>query len=140
MSEAEHRVETRRWLRYADEDLRAAEASLAISGVQPRHICWLAQQAAEKALKAILIFEQVEYPRRHDLDLLLTLAPAGWMVTSQAVDLSRLTEWSVEARYPGDWPEASDADASGAVETARIVYDSVAHDLARHRIGPQDAT
>jgi len=100
MSEPEHHVETRRWLRYAAEDLRAAKSSMSVSGVRPRHVCWLAQQAAEKALKAILIFEQLEYPRRHDLDLLFNLIPAGWSVRNEQVDLAGLTEWSMEARYP----------------------------------------
>jgi HEPN domain-containing protein len=77
MNEPEHYIEARRWLRYAVEDLRAAESSLSFDGVQPRHVCWLAQQAAEKALKAVLIFEQLDYPRRHDLDLLFVLTPAG---------------------------------------------------------------
>ncbi len=47
MSEAVYRIEARCWLCYADEDLRATEALLPMSGVQPRHLCSLAQQAAE---------------------------------------------------------------------------------------------
>ena len=134
MSEPEHLVETRRWLRYAEEDLRAAEASLLLPGVQPRHVCWLAQQATEKALKAILIFEQLDYPRRHDLDLLFGLIPAGWSVKHEQADLACLTEWSVEARYPGDWPAATDQDARLAIDTARVMVDAVTRDLARHGI------
>ena len=48
-------VEARRWLRFAEEDLVAAEQTLADDGSVPRHACWLAQQAAEKAIKAALI-------------------------------------------------------------------------------------
>ena len=47
----ELRMETRRWLKYAREDLRAAEAMLGLEEMLPRHVCWLAQQAAEKSLK-----------------------------------------------------------------------------------------
>ena len=57
MNEAEHLVETRRWLRYAAEDLRGAEALLREGAGEPRHACYNAQQAAEKALKAALVFE-----------------------------------------------------------------------------------
>lgn len=134
MSEPEHLVETRRWLRYAEEDLHAAETLMVVPGVRPRHVCWLAQQAAEKALKAVLILEQLEYPRRHDLDLLFTLIPPGWSVRNEQVDLARLTEWSMEARYPGDWADATDGDARVAVRTAHAVVDAVARDLSQRGI------
>jgi len=62
MNEAEHLVEIRRWLRYAYEDLDGAETLLAQRVVVPRHICWLSQQAVEKALKAILVFLVVDFP------------------------------------------------------------------------------
>jgi hypothetical protein len=46
MNEAEHLVETRRWLRYAHEDLEGAETLLAqsvrspfVMGIRPRCIC-----------------------------------------------------------------------------------------------------
>jgi HEPN domain-containing protein len=107
---------------------------MSVLGVRPRHVCWLAQQAAEKALKAILIFEQLEYPRRHDLDLLFNLIPAGWSVRNEQVDLAGLTEWSMEARYPGDWADATDGDARLAVNTARVVVDAVMRDLAQQGI------
>ena len=47
-------------MRYAEEDLLAAEAALEQDGLVPRHACWLAQQSTEKAIKAVLIFLQVE--------------------------------------------------------------------------------
>ena len=75
MNKAEHLVETRRWLRYAREDLDGAETLLAQRVVVPRHICWLAQQSVEKALKAILVFLTLDFPRRHDLDALRNLVP-----------------------------------------------------------------
>jgi HEPN domain-containing protein len=101
MSKREEDLEGRRWLRYALEDLEAGEALLNQQTVVPRHICWLAQQSAEKALKAALIFLQVDFPRRHDLDALRNLLPAGWKIKEEQPDLATLTEWSVEARYPG---------------------------------------
>jgi HEPN domain-containing protein len=106
MSAPEQAAEAQRWLRYAREDLAAVERWLADPRGLPRHICWLAQQAAEKALKAALVLEGVDFPWRHDLDALCNLLPAGWAVRVEQPDLAELTEWAVEARYPGDWPEA----------------------------------
>ena len=45
------------------------------ASIVPRHVCWLAQQAAEKAIKAVLVFLQIDFPRSHDLDALRNLAP-----------------------------------------------------------------
>ena len=88
MSDTEQHSEVRRWLRYAREDLEAAETLLAQKAVVPRHLCWLAQQAVEKALKAVLVFVGVDFPRRHDLDALRNLIPTGWQVKEEHPDLA----------------------------------------------------
>jgi HEPN domain-containing protein len=132
MNAAERNYEVQRWLRFASEDLAAAEHLLNQSEAIPRHACWLAQQAAEKALKAVLVFLQIDFPRRHDLDALRNLIPTGWQLTAEHSDLASLTEWAVEARYPGDWPDVVEADAQRAFEQARAVCESVRRDLALH--------
>ncbi len=132
MIEAERVNEVRRWLRYAEEDLLAAEAALEWEGMVPRHACWLAQQAAEKTIKAVLIFLQIDFPRRHDLDALRNLVPDGWELKENHSDLTALTEWAVEARYPGEWPEAVEIDANIATLQARAVWTSACLDLALH--------
>ncbi len=132
MSEDEHIGEVHRWLRYAHEDLVLAEALVGQPGVAARHICWLAQQSVEKALKAALIFLRIDFPRRHDLDVLRDLLPADWSVKRSTPDLADLTEWAVEARYPGEWPEAVESDAQAAARQARIVWTAVGADLAQH--------
>jgi HEPN domain-containing protein len=118
-------IETQRWLRYATEDLTAAEKMLSGTDSFPRHACWLAQQAAEKALKAGLISCDQEFPFTHDLDRLRNLLPDNWQVKAKCPDLAELTEWAVEARYPGDLPEATLAEAKTAVEQANNVINSV---------------
>jgi HEPN domain-containing protein len=132
MNEHDHLEETRRWSRYAQEDLLAAEAMLERVGVLPRHVCWLSQQAAEKAIKTVLVFLQIDFPRTHDLDALCNLMPDGWQLKADHPDLASLTEWAVEARYPGDWPEAVEADARSAARQARAIWQSACRDLAEH--------
>jgi hypothetical protein len=51
MSEAEHVLETRRWLRYAGEDLHTAKVIISEPTIAYRHVCWLAQQSAENPSK-----------------------------------------------------------------------------------------
>ena len=123
--------EARRWLRFSEEDLDVALRLLSSSPSAPRHACWLSQQATEKALKAALVLEEVEFPFTHDLDALRNLLPGSWSVRDTHPDLAELTEWAVETRYPGDWPEHTDADATRAVSQARSVHDSVAAEFRR---------
>jgi HEPN domain-containing protein len=132
MSENERVREVGRWLRYAREDLQAAEALIEQPNVAPRHVCWLAQQSAEKAIKAALIFLEIDFPRQHDLDALRQLMPLGWRTKEEFADLVELTEWAVEARYPGDWPEPTLAEAQAALEQARAILAAVCDDLAHH--------
>ena len=132
MNATDRFAETTRWLRYAEEDLMTAETLLRQPQVVPRHACWFAQQAAEKALKAVLVFLQIDFPRTHDLDALRNLLPDDWQLKEALPDLASLTEWAVEARYPGNWPEATSAEADAAVEQARIVWESISTELTQH--------
>ena len=61
MSDPEVLDVLRQWLRFAEEDLQTARTLLGQGGV-PRTSCFHAQQAAEKAMKAIFVYSQVEYP------------------------------------------------------------------------------
>lgn len=135
MREIDPATEGARWLQYAREDLATATALRQEEAFVPRQVCWLAQQAAEKALKAALVHLQLEFPRTHDLDLLLNLMPDDWTLHDQSIDLTRLSEWAVEARYPGDWPEATVEDAEVAIRTAESVVSFVAGHLRRKTRG-----
>ncbi len=59
------------------------------------------------AIKAALIFLQIDFPRRHDLDALRNLLPGGWLLKDSLPDLAELTKWAAEAYYPGDRQEAT---------------------------------
>jgi HEPN domain-containing protein len=120
----------RRWLAYAAAALAAAEAVVDGGGVS-RHACFHAQQAAEKAIKAVLVLLDIDFPWRHDLDALRLLVPAGWRVRADHPNLADLTVWAIEARYPGGWPEATPEDAAAAWHQARAVWESACADLDR---------
>ncbi len=125
-------TEARRWLAYARSDIEAAEALLQQADTFPRQVCFLAQQAAEKAIKAGLIFAGVPVPRSHDLDALRNLLPEGWRFRLEQPDLAALSIWAVDARYPSDNPEAVEADARAAAEQSRAVWETLQADLAAH--------
>jgi len=91
-------------------------------------------------LKAVLVFLQIDFPRSHDLDALRNLVPDGWQLKEDHPDLADLTEWAVEARYPGDWPEATEAEARPALQQARAVWTSVRADLLQRGFDVDAAT
>lgn len=59
-----------------------------------------AQQAVEKALKAVLTLRRVEYPRTHNLSMLLELLRrSGELLPPDGDDLARLIPFGVALRY-----------------------------------------
>jgi len=84
------------WINYAESDLHAAYTLLESKEFFPLQICFLSQQCAEKAIKAILVFEDVNFPKVHDLDRLLDLTPKGWNIKEKFPDLAELTIWAME--------------------------------------------
>ncbi len=53
--------------------------------------------------------------------------------------LAKLTVWAVEARYPGDLPDADAHDAREAVEIARSVYALVSPDLKNRGVSEDNS-
>lgn len=122
--------EAKRWINYSESDLRAAHFLLESQQFFPLQICFLAQQCAEKAIKAILVFEEADFPRIHDLDRLRDLIPSkGWKVKEQFPDLAELTIWAVESRYPGNMPDITGHEARETLRLAEAVFNTVSVEL-----------
>lgn len=128
------RREALRWLSFALGDLEAARSR---RRVRPRIVAFQAQQAAEKALKAALILERIDPRRTHDLDDLRDRLPAGWRVKLRLPDLSRLSDYAAESRYPDDMTPVSPIQAATAVRQATAVVRWVREDFERRGV---DAT
>jgi len=107
-----------RWLRWADEDLLAAGHSSTDAEIAPRVACGLAQQAAEKAIKALLVAADIDPLRSHNLLRLARMLTEERASLILEVDLEELTRWAIEGRYPEDLDEATTNDATRAVELA----------------------
>jgi len=85
-------------------------------------ICFDAQQAAEKALKALLIREGIRFRLVHDIgELISLLKKAGIAVPESVTEAVDLTEFAVEARYPGPFEPVSEAEAEAAIQRATAV-------------------
>ncbi len=85
-----------------------------------------AQQAAEKYLKAFLVWHQIEFSKTHDIETLLKLAETGDAgILEMLAEATGLTPYGVEYRYPGDYPEATLEDAKHATDLAMLVRSEV---------------
>jgi HEPN domain-containing protein len=72
--------------------------------------CFHSQQCAEKYFKAILVSQDVEFPKTHDLLILNTLCVEAGIITGFAKeDLGRLSGYAVRTRYPGNQPDPEEA-------------------------------
>ena len=92
------RGEAERWLRRALEDLDAA-FSLEASR-HPDLLAFLAQQAVEKALKAVWVQLGLLPPRTHDLAYLWEEVEDKVKASLNPDHLDFLTRFGVQARYP----------------------------------------
>lgn len=113
--------ESRRWLRFAVEDLHACRVLAGSPSVAPREVCATAQRSAEKALKAVVIARGARVPRTHDLRTIRTLAGADIACGATDPDLDELSDWATKGRYPGEWTEPGRPDAAHALAVAELV-------------------
>ncbi len=116
------------WLGKARNDLRAAKILLE-EGLFDES-AFHAQQAAEKALKALLVAHRVEPPRTHNIARLLSLLePKVDVSWAYEEDLPALTYYAVEIRYPA--PPIMREEALEALETARRAVEWAENQLSR---------
>ena len=110
----------REWLNRARSNLarardRAAEVYL-------EDLCFDAQQAAEQAIKAVMIERGIDFPYIHDIARLLRLLESDGQAIPEHVERAAgLTPYATVLRYPGiEQPVTTGAHAE-AVETADAV-------------------
>ena len=99
-SEAEMAT-ARDWLRRAKGNLARAKQPKPADAFW-EDLCFDAQQAAEKAIKAVLLWYDVTFLYVHDIEALLTaLEKAGHHVPDELWEADDLSRYAVETRYPG---------------------------------------
>lgn len=101
----------RGWMVKAARDHATAGRELAVTDSPNLDaVCFHAQQAVEKLMKALLIHRAIVPPRTHDLvELSRLLASASPDWSWPVEDLRFLTRASVEFRYPGDSADLDEA-------------------------------
>ena len=90
----------REWLNRARSSLAMAKNRL--PDVYLEDLCFEAQQAAEKAIKAVMLSRNIDFPYVHNVALLLSMLEEHGISVPNAVRRAvRLTPYAVDTRYPG---------------------------------------
>lgn len=122
------------WMAHALSDLNLARLGQEKEDILHEQICFHAQQAVEKALKAVLLFNKVDFPLTHDLDDLLDIAEnAGIPLPTEIMDAGILTPYTVETRYPGYWEEITEQDVDEAIKLAKRTLMWVSEYISKHK-------
>lgn len=114
-----------RWLRKAERDLQVADNEMhTVTGnVVTEAVCFHAQQAVEKYLKALLVHGRIHFRRVHDIRALVALLPQSLRPAIPDSDQALLTSYAITVRYPGESgeDEPTIGEARAAVGIARRV-------------------
>jgi HEPN domain-containing protein len=112
------------WLDNATSDLALACVKKTRK-IRYEHLCFHAQQAAEKAIKALLLSLNIEVPRTHDLAYIIDLLPASLVIPPHLLLLPVLTKYAVQFRYPGQEITVMKKEYIKAVELSQSTLDWV---------------
>ena len=108
------------WLRYARSDLELAGINRP-EEVLFEELCFHAQQAAEKALKAVLITKGISPPKTHNIRMLLDIISQVTIAPREVEDAAGLTDYAVTTRYPGDFEPVGEEEYREALKMAKTV-------------------
>ena len=108
------------WIERADEDYLLALSAIRRKAPLTYGATFHAQQCIEKFLKALLISQQIAFPRTHDLAALGYLCQRAGIILPISDDaLELITTYAVETRYPGTQPTLD--ESKEAIRMARIM-------------------
>jgi len=109
------------WLRRARSNLIRARQPPS-PGVLWEDLCFDAQQAAEKAIKGLLVFYGIPFRFVHDIAELLTCLQArGVALPDEIRAAAMLSDYAVAARYPGPMEPVTEEEYQEAILIAEQV-------------------
>jgi HEPN domain-containing protein len=115
-----------KWIMRADKDLLSAEREFSFENPVTETVCFHCQQAAEKYLKAFLVYHQIYFTKTHKIiDLLELCATVDASFKDELRDADNLTDYAVEIRYPDVGLEPKLEEAKESLEIAKKVKEFV---------------
>ncbi|MDH5656696.1 MAG: HEPN domain-containing protein [Spirochaetia bacterium] len=107
------------WLKHAESDLNIA--CIRDKNILLSQLCFHAQQCVEKSLKALLLKQDIEFPKTHNIAVLIEHLPQNLEKPDFLFNSASLTEFAVESRYPSDAEEISIGEYEESIEIAASV-------------------
>jgi HEPN domain-containing protein len=100
----------------ADDDIRLVRRVVDDADIADAIVGFHAQQAVEKAIKAVLAARDIEYAKTHALGYLIGLVETNKIdAPATVLDASELSPWAVDFRYETDDEPALDRQATLAL-------------------------
>ena len=110
-----------KWLSNAHSDLLIAGIELP-EGALYEQLCFHTQQAAEKSLKALLLYLNIDFPFTHNIGLLISFLPTTMQSIPELCNAAILTPYAVITRYPGEVELVSKEDYEESIDTASTIF------------------
>ena len=94
MTDADRLLLVDQWLNFSADHMTTAQVGDVAASIR----CYHAQQAAETAMKAALVFDGRDFPKTHDLEVTAALIAPKFPEAGMAAQLDWLTEWAMSRR------------------------------------------
>ena len=112
------------WIKRARSNLERARTGKCSEEILYEDICFDAQQSAEKSLKALLVKLNKPFPKTHSIGSLLKLIEeTGIEIPGDVRQSKILTDYAVDARYPGVYEPVSEDEYKEALKLAEDVFE-----------------
>lgn len=108
------------WIAFASSDLALARKGNSPE-VRRAALCYLCQQAAEKATKAVLIKLKVDFPMTHQIQALFKCVDGVLEVPNSVREAVDLSDYAVEGRYPQNFEDVTVVEYKSAFKKALAV-------------------
>ena len=116
----------RAWIKKAEHDFLSIQNNISAAETPWDVVCFHAQQAAEKMLKAFIIYHGFTVEKTHDLIQLLSVCVniESSLIVLES-DCQELNYYSVSSRYPDDPYEPDESDGRKMADSAKRIRKSV---------------
>lgn len=122
--------EFEKWIQKAESDLTIVEKDIITDSPVTDVLCFHCQQAAEKYLKAYLVFRDQIPERTHLIERLLNICAKFDLEFEKLSDAVLLTTYAVELRYPDDLYFPTLTETKKALKLAKKVKKFVLNKIA----------
>lgn len=125
MANEDNAQQANEWIQFAKSDFSVAISSFGTENVLLNTLCFHCQQTVEKSIKAILIKRNIKFNWTHNLRNLIGNLPSEYDIPKFVYESTKLTDYAVSMRYPGDYEEITEDEYKEAIQLASAVLNWV---------------